>query len=114
MPMFTKAEIEAITPDLDGTYVWNGSSLLAERPVIGFEVGYDEILNAGTEVESVFLSYGDRIGRWTSPEGRVVWDRTAHVIAPFGVAWTLADSFQQEAIYDWATGKARNSAGEEV
>ena len=114
MPMFTKAEIEAITPDLDGTYVWNGSALLADSPVTGFEVGYDEILNAGSEVESVFLQYGDRIGRWTSPEGRVVWDRTAHVIAPFGVAWSLAESFSQECIFDWSTGKARGADGCEV
>lgn len=104
-------------PTQDGTYVarFDGSGSLTLEPVSepdGYEVGYDA-MNLDVVRPMMWLQPGDRVGVWHNL-GRTFVDRTVHVRGPFGIAWVIAERFEQLAIWDWANGIAVNELGEEV
>lgn len=109
MPIYSREQLLAFMPE-DGTYLVTavGLSNVAFKRITqdrGYQIGYDELARTGVESPSGFVSDGDMVGRWTD-EGRVYLDRTVLFVGPEDLALGIAETYNQQCIWDWATSTA--------
>ena len=88
-------------PTEDGTYVNAGGKLARVESDLGFEVAWASI----PEGEPVTLSNAECIGVWHSEDGTVYLYRTVRVFGTLEAALSIAEKFDQLAIWSWEEHK---------